>query len=291
VYVSENSLRTRLQWVRAEFGNPLLRLRRLVWETRSEIMMRRAISKASGLQCNGTPTFEAYKRLNSNPLLYFDSRVSRDLIVTVMEFEQRKRELLANRPLRLAFSGRLAASKGADHLVAVADELRRLGVAFRMDICGDGELRSAIQTNVEIMALTSVVGLRSVLDFSDELMPFVRRNVDLFVCCHRQGDPSCTYLETMACGTPVVGYANEALTGIIEESGAGWATPLDKPKLLARKIMELNRQRAQVVSVSCMARDFAQRHTFEETFRRRIEHMLDCRRRKPSGKISAISRP
>lgn len=39
--------------------------------------------------------------------------------------------------------------------------------------------------------------------------------------CHRQGDPSCTYLETYACGMPIVGYNNQAHQGILASNNAG----------------------------------------------------------------------
>ena len=42
-----------------------------------------------------------------------------------------------------------------------------------------------------------------VVDFETELVPFTRQNADIFLGCHRQSDPSCTYLEAMGCGVAV----------------------------------------------------------------------------------------
>ncbi len=61
VYVSEYTFKTRCQIVRIETSNPLLRWRRIWWQYNQELRWRRAIRLAAGIQCNGTPTFEAYR--------------------------------------------------------------------------------------------------------------------------------------------------------------------------------------------------------------------------------------
>jgi glycosyltransferase involved in cell wall biosynthesis len=283
VYTSENSLRTRRQMVRAETRNPLLRLRRELWHTRAESRYVEAVRQSRGLQCNGTPTYEAYKELGVPALLFFDSRVREDMIVSPATLARRTAQMTgADSPLRLCFTGRLVAIKGADHLVQVAEELRRLGVRFTLDICGGGDLEDAIRRDVARLGLGEIVRLRGVLDFESELMPLVAANADLFVCCHRQGDPSCTYLETLACGVPVVGYDNEALVGISRVAGVGWTTSLDKPARLAEEIARLNRDRAALAVASSKAREFALRHTFEKTMDARVDHLLACRGAAPA---------
>jgi glycosyltransferase involved in cell wall biosynthesis len=119
--------------------------------------------------------------------------------------------------------------------------------------------------------LGSVVTFMGNLDFESELLPFMRSEVDLFVCCHRQGDPSCTYLETLACGVPIAGYGNEAWRGLAERSSAGWVTPMKRPRTLASKIASLTD--AEIERRSFNGLQFARAHTFETEFERRIEHL------------------
>ncbi len=54
----------------------------------------------------------------------------------------------------------------------------------------------------------------------------------------------------MACGTPIVGYDNEAFRGVVGTSGVGWLSPLDEPELLAAKIAELNQNHQAVVAAA-----------------------------------------
>ena len=273
IYISEYSLRTRKQIVAVTTRNPLLRLRRNLWEDAQESKQRKAVALANGLQCNGTPTYNAYRTINCNPLLFFDTRVTEDMLTTNDDIEMRVRRQSKDMPLRLLFSGRLIKMKGADHLLDIAQELKRLGIRFQMFICGDGELKEMMQHNIAVNGLGDCVKMMGVLEFKTELIPFVKANVDLFICCHRQGDPSCTYLETMSCGVPIVGYANEAFAGIVEHSKIGWLVEMDRPKLLAKKVAELSRDRERIKAMSFNSLRFAGLNTFEKTFEARISHI------------------
>ncbi|MEB3120324.1 MAG: glycosyltransferase [Snowella sp.] len=273
IYVTEYSFKTRIQIINATTKNFAIRLRRYVWQISQELKQRKAIREADGVQCNGTPTYEAYRTINSNALLYFDTRITEDMLASEAEINKRTAQCLTNSPLRLLFSGRLITIKGADHLILVAENLKKLGVEFEMFICGDGDLRESMEKSIQQKGLSNPVKLLGVLDFKSELVPFAKNNIDLFVCCHRQGDPSCTYLETMSCGIPIVGYANEALTGIIQYSQSGWSVTMDRADLLSQKISELNKNRKVIVDKAFNSLDFAKMHTFEKTFQERIYHI------------------
>jgi colanic acid/amylovoran biosynthesis glycosyltransferase len=276
VYVTEYSLLTRKQMIGAETGNPLLRLRRTLWTSRLEERYRRALQSARGVQCNGTPTYQAYRQLSESPLLFFDSRVSSSMLVPERALEDRLDEMRRGGPLRLVFSGRLTAIKGVDHLPAIARELRNLGVPFKMDVYGAGDLASSLQTDIARSNLGDAVRLRGFIDFEAALVPRLSEAADLFVCCHRQGDPSCTYLETLSCGVPIVGYDNEALRGVAELSNACWTVPLDEPERVAQVIADLARQRERLAQASRAARHFGSLHLFEQTLQRRTEHLIEC---------------
>lgn len=279
IYVTELSVMTRRQIVRTETRNILLRWRREYWAANTEKRYCRAVSLATGVQCNGLPTFSAYRELNSRPLLFFDTRVRFHQLVGAEILNRRLEEMRKGGPIRLGFSGRLVAIKGVDHLTLVAQELLRLGIPFTMDICGGGDMEPAIQRDIRRFGLENHVRMRGTLDFENELLPFVSRRFDLFICCHRQGDPSCTYLETYSCGVPIAGYANEAFSGLAELSdvgGASWVTPLDAPILLAQKIAELNSKRDEIEAASRNALAFATQHTFENTMSKRVQHLIAC---------------
>jgi glycosyltransferase involved in cell wall biosynthesis len=278
VYITEYTFQTRVQSVAAYTPSRLRRWRSYFWLCGQERARRAALRLADAVQCNGTPTFDAYNGIAPNQLLYFDTRVRSSMIPTQEDLERRCVGLLAGEPLRLIFSGRLARVKGADHLIDVAAALREKGVPFRMSICGGGELEQSMRARVADLGLTQCVQLMGTLDFEKELIPFVKQNADLFICCHRQGDPSCTYLETMACGVPIVGYDNEAMAGLARERGLGWTTPMDRPVELAESIARLHRDREALRGMALKSLTFAQQHSVESTFRARTGQILQVAR-------------
>ncbi len=272
VYVTEYSLKTCEQIIDAETRNPLLRLRRKWWARRHAKRELAAIRQAAGVQCNGTPTYDVFRQANANSLLYFDTRVTRSMLIGR---EQLKVRLASTegQPLRLLFSGRLIAMKGADDLIAVARELKAMGVPFQLTICGDGDLAPTMRQQIAAWGLNGCVHLAGVLDFHKELIPHVQRQTDLFLCCHRQGDPSCTYLETMSCGVPIVGYDNEAFEGLVKTSGCGWLVPMNDARAMATKVAEISRDREQMREAAFASLEFAAANTFEATFARRVTHL------------------
>jgi len=274
VYIAETDLRTRRQMIDAETRHPLRRLRRKVRTTLVEQKFRKAVSLSAGVQCNGLPTYAAYHALNPHSIFFFDTRVGEAMLIDPERLERRIHRLLQPGPLRLAFSGRLTAIKGADHLPIMAAELRRLGVTFDMQICGDGDLSAAIERDIQRLGLTDCVTMRGVLDFHRQLVPMLQDDVDLFACCHPQGDPSCTYLETMSCGVPIAGYDNDAFVGLAEQSAVGWTVSMNRPREMAQVIARMNQDRPALADAARRARAFAAGHTSEKTFKRRVDHMM-----------------
>lgn len=273
VLVSEYTLRTRWQIIDAERMNPVVAWRRKWWAWRQEKANQAAVKASAAVQCNGTPTFDVYQPLNPRAMLYFDSRVTADMLPAEPRLARRSAPWSATDPLRLAFSGRLNRMKGADHLPLVAKALRDRNVPFTMDIYGDGASVPELQKAIAQHGLQDVVRLHGVLDFATELMSTVRDSVDLFVCCHRQGDPSCTYLETLACGVPIVGYDNEAFEGLMRRCPAGESVPMDDWSAMAAAIERLAAEPRRVAEMAACGLAFAREHTFEHEFKRRIEHM------------------
>lgn len=273
VMVSEYTLRTRLQIIDAEGLNPLSNWRRKLWAWRQEKANQAAVRASAAVQCNGTPTFHAYQPLNKNVMLYFDSRVTADMLPAEPRLARRDAPWSFAKPMRLVFSGRLSRMKGADHLPLVAQVLRDQQVPFTMDIYGDGPLVAELQETIARLGLQDLVRLGGVLDFASELMPRVRDTADLFVCCHRQGDPSCTYLETLACGVPIVGYGNEAFDGLMHLCPAGESVAMNDWPALAAVIAKLTREPRRLSEMAHLGLTFARDHAFENEFKRRIEQM------------------
>ena len=91
---------------------------------------------------------------------------------------------------------------------------------------------------------------------------------------HRQSDPSCTYLETLSCGIPIVGYDNRALGGLLRAADVGESVPIDDIDGVVDALTRLDADRSAVARMSRAALAFARGHAFEDTFQRRVDHLV-----------------
>lgn len=283
VLYTELSLRTQLQILFAEKTAWPARARTAAWLLLNHLRTRTSITQAAAVQCNGTPSYEACAKLNPNALLYFDTRTTADMLASPGDIQTRLARRAQGQPLSLLFSGRLVAIKGVDQLVDMARHLRDAGLAFELLIAGDGPLRPDIEARARDAGLEGVLRCIGVLDFRTELLPLLRERIDLFVCPHLQGDPSCTYLETMSAGVPIAGYDNEAFRGLHRISGAGWQVPSGRPDLLAKQVLQVAAQPEQLHAHSMAALEFAAKHVFEGEFRQRIEQLKRFRTAAPNA--------
>ena len=274
VYIIEYIPETRYQIAALSTLNPIVSIKRNFFIWRGEQKRLKAFSCSDGLQINGSAGYAEYNRFD-NGLLYFDSRINPNMLIEENELDARHGYLKKNKSLRLAFSGRLIRMKGADHLVQLAKQLKNRNIDFHFSIYGSGELEQEMKTYLSEQGLEQSVSMHGAIDFYQQLIPDLKQNVDLFVCLHRQSDPSCTYLETLSCGLPIIGYENQAFSGLLKQADIGWGVDLDDLQSVAHKISFLNLNREQIIEKSKQSLLFAKKHDFESTFLRRIKHLYD----------------
>jgi len=226
--------------------------------------MRRALE----LHCNGYPIFDETKWFNDRRLLYLDSRMSADMVIEETQLRERFASR-AGRPLRLLYSGRYEPMKGADHAVRVALACLRRGMDVEMHCYGQGSLREEMQRLAAQAPQGGRVHVHDAVPFPE--LVELSRAFDIFVCCHLQNDPSCTYLESFGSGLPIVGYGNGMWRRLCEQSGAGLWSPMRRPEAVADAVQRLIAEPRTLDDMSLRARQFALDHTFERQFARRVD--------------------
>jgi len=273
VFVIEYTLATRLKINQLARQDRVKRFKSAAWTVLTERKRRRAFRKAAGLQCNGAPAFDAYRGFVADALLYYDTRTRDAAQIGASALAAKQHAIREGAPLRLAFSGRLERLKGADHLIPVARAPVSKGVAFRLDIYGDGSLRREMDEEIARHGLGGIVTMRGPVPFETELVPGMIERTDLFLCCHRQADPSCTYLETLSCGVPIVGYDNAAFRGVLGLGDVGIPVRMDDINGVANAVTALAADRERLEILAANAARAGAAHGFEKTFDARIAHL------------------
>lgn len=218
---------------------------------------------AVALHCNGFPVYDESEKYNGNRLLYLDSRMSENMVISEPMLQRRLLER-RNRTVRLLFSGRYEPMKGASDAIRVALECLKSGLDIEMHCYGQGSQKE------EMLALAKKA-VRGNRIYVHDAIPYPAlversRNFDLFVCCHIQNDPSCTYLESFGAGLPIVGYDNRMWDRLSKLSGVGCSSPLGRPELVADSVKSIVNSNDIFDLMSIKARNFALSHTFEREF-------------------------
>ena len=274
VLTIEYTLRTRLDILRLS-GAPIShKIKTALWLIYTERKRVLALAHAAGLQANGTPAYHTYGPNNSASILYFDTRLRTSDFIGAEGASRKSASLATGNPLRLAFSGRLEKMKGAEDLIKVMTALRRRSkIQCYLDIYGKGSLQDRMLKQIAKAGLSNWVKLNDPVDFYEELVPILKSRVDLFVCCHPQGDPSCTYLETLGCGVPIVGYANQAFKGILSLGLCGVSVPVGDVEAMASAIERLDEDRSLLATLTGGAVEIASTRLFELMFADRVAHL------------------
>ncbi len=275
VMAVEYTFKTRTKQIMAERQDLKGRLGGMKWNLTQEAHIVGAARAASGIQANGYAAYNYYRRFNSNTIVYLDNRAYESEMPTVQQVSERiENTFSAKQPLRLAFTGRLEARKGPLETVALASELTRRGVDYSFFVAGDGPQREELERAVSAAGLQERFDIAGVLDFVTELMPRMRTEADVFFCPHPQGDPSCTYVETLACGVPIVGYANESVSTLAEHTIGVGQVPMGDASAAADAVLALAATPASLRRASHAALGFARAHSFEREYDARVEHFL-----------------
>jgi colanic acid/amylovoran biosynthesis glycosyltransferase len=276
----EYDLQTQLVVIRAGARDPAraaVGMLRCLREYRQSMVP--AMRQAYEVHCNGYPIEKVAAAYNPKRLLYFDSRMSADMVISEQALAARlaahasdTARLAAHasdtaRPLKLLYSGRYEPMKGALDAVKAAAECLRRGLKVEMDCYGQGSLFGAMRAVAA--AAGPAIRVFDAIPFPELVQK--SHAADVFICCHIQSDPSCTYLESMGAGLPIVGYANRMWTSMAEASKAGVVTASNTPQAVADAIASLLASSGRLAELSHNARHFAAAHAFELEFARRTD--------------------
>lgn len=139
--------------------------------------------------------------------------------------------------------GRLVAKKGFPTLLDACAVLAARGVAFHLDVVGDGPLDAELRTRVEVSGLTTMVEFHAARP-QPELVSFYNRAAVFAITPtvqddgDRDGVPN-VVLEAMASGVPVVASAISGIPEVVSHGVSGLLVPPGDPTALADAIERL----------------------------------------------------
>ena len=269
IMVEEYDLQTRIVVASTQVSSPL---RKAVRTARVALSYARGLlpeaRHALAIHCNGYPIYDALRSANDNRLLYLDSRMYAEMVIDEPALETRLARD-ASLPLRLLYSGRYEPLKGAADAVKVGIAALQRGMNIELHCYGSGSQTDEMKRLVRDANAEGRIVIHDAVTYPELVV--ISRDFDAFVCCHIQGDPSCTYLESFGSALPIVGYGNRMWKRLSEQSAAGYWSPLREPQAVVDSLARIVADRTLLATLSRKARAFALAHTFEREFALRTD--------------------
>ena len=158
--------------------------------------------------------------------------------------EWKQRPSLHEKPLNLAYVGRLAESKGIFEIIEALGILQERKKNMRLIIAGNGPDEARLRIRVEILGLQSSVSFMGVVHGAEK--DRVWHEADLFVFPTYHEALPYALLESMAARTPALVSRVGAIPDVMEDGVHGLFVPSRNPLALAEAIERLDKDRAMI---------------------------------------------
>ena len=170
-------------------------------------------------------------------------RVATTYVGIPMHLFRAEPQLPDGQGLRLLCVARFVETKGLDTLVTACGLLRDRGLAFRLNLFGDGPLRPELEAQISRLGLGEQVLVPGPIP--QEEVARQMRACNLFVMpCRKDrvgdmdGIPT-VFMEAMATGRPVVSCSLSGIPELVRDGETGLLVPSDDPRALADAIARL----------------------------------------------------
>ena len=160
--------------------------------------------------------------------------------ITEKQTERKVSDIKDGAPLKIVYSGRAVDMKGPLLWIETLLEIRRLGIEFEASWVGDGPMLTDMRKKIEEHELQNV-SLPGFCHDRSELYTTIKQS-HIFMFCHTTLESARILGESLACGTPIVGFESDYPAGLTEELGGGLFTAHD-PISLANSLVELDSDR------------------------------------------------
>jgi len=227
-----SAVTTLRQRVKAALHVPMIR----AWE-------RRLMRRAALVLCNGAATFEAYQGLNRNCEVIHNATIHASDAATPAQVAGKKRRTLNAPELRVVYAGRVAAEKAPLQWVRAIAWAVQNGAEIEAVWLGDGEMMQEMRREIDRLSMASVIRLAGFVADRNAVLDELKQ-ADLLLFTHLIRESPRILVESLLCGTPIVGYDSAYARGQIRDHGGGAFVPVGEWEMLGRKVLELHRDRA-----------------------------------------------
>ena len=239
----------------------------------------RSVARCDLSLLKGAHLMERYGREAKNPKEFHDTSFSRADMVTPASLERRLESLRDDRPLRFVYCGRLEARKGIDRSIAIVRRAAESGARVEFDVIGDGAERESLTKLAGEGSAPGRVRLLGSRPYGPELLRDLAAYDALLFTPTAEDTPRMIF-DGYAAGLPLVACDIDYVKERAREDRAAIVMPQGDVEASARRIVDLDARRDQVIEVARAARAAAEHHSAESWYERRAAGTLEAHERR-----------
>lgn len=188
---------------------------RLCWH-----LYTRCLTTASATFLLGRGVVSRYGRYANNPLEIYQPIVGPEMIIPDAELQAKVQHLKNSAIPKICFAGRLAPEKGLDVMFHALAKLKDR-LQFSVNIYGDGPYREKYLELAEKLGIQGVTTFHGNKQWGEDLFGELRKN-HILVVPHMTLEMTRNVFDGMASGCAIIASNTEALSSLVEDSGAGF---------------------------------------------------------------------
>lgn len=253
---------------------PSMPLKRRIKETLSIPLMRpyhRYLIRHSRLGLfQGKDCYDYYSRFADRAFCVYDTHTKTADFIDAAALGIKNVNARSGEVLRICYVGRAADMKGPLDWLEILAKMRDAGVAFKASWIGDGPLLETMRKAVEDRHLIAQIDLPGfVSDRSDILARMKKAHVFLF--CHKTPESPRCLIESLVCGTPIVGYGSAYARDLVATHGGGHFVDVGDIEGLADRLIALDRDRVGLAGMINSAARSGLRFDEQTVYRERAD--------------------
>jgi glycosyltransferase involved in cell wall biosynthesis len=253
---------------------PSMPLKRRIKETLSIPLMRpyhHYLIRRSQLGLfQGKDCYDCYIRYSDKAFCVYDTHTKTADFIDAAELGVKYVSARSGEVLRICYVGRAADMKGPFDWLETLTKIRDAGVAFEATWIGDGPLIESMRKAVEDRNLVAQIDLPGFVSDRTDILTRLKK-AHIFLFCHKTPESPRCLIESLVCGTPILGYGSAYARDLVATHGGGQFVNLGDIQGLVDQLIALARNRAGLAKMIKSAARSGLRFDEETVYRERAD--------------------
>ncbi len=194
---------------------------------------------------HGQDCYDAYSPFCENSHLIHDIHTKASDIISACELSEKIKQAKTDETIRICYAGRLDPMKAPSDWVQAIETALNLGVKLHATWMGDGTLFEQTKEMIAQRGLNEAIEL---LGFESDRGKLLKRIRESHLMLHTHvtlESPRCL-IESLTCGTPIIGYASQYAQNLLKNFGGGMFVPINEWQQLGELLRSLSQDRQQL---------------------------------------------